>query len=148
MGHRHRSRGAGPSVLAGLVILAVCLAGCRERERELAPVRGTVYHEGKPLAGGTIVFAPDADRGGHGPLAVGEIHSDGTFTLHTGDRPGAVPGWHRITVMDASPRADPGQSHKADRRPRLPLEYSDPDRSGQRYEVEAGRSNVLELHLD
>jgi hypothetical protein len=135
-------------MLGGLAILAVCLAGCGERERELAPVHGTVYHQGKPLAGGTIVFAPDPDRGGHGPLAVGEIQGDGTFTLRTGERPGAVPGWHRITVMDASPRSDPGQSRKADHGPRLPLEYSDPDRSGQRYEVEAGRSNVLELHLE
>ena len=116
--------------------LLVLLAGCGRAEVKLAPVQGRVLYRGRPLAGGTIVFTPDADRGGSGPLACGEIGPDGHYTLHTGDEPGAVPGWHKITVAGA----------RGDRL--LPRRYSDPEGSGQGREVKAGQTNSLDLDLE
>ncbi len=110
-------------------------AGCGSRESERAPVRGQVFFQGRPLAGGTIVFAPDPERGGRGPLALGEIDAEGRYTLRTGDQPGAVPGWHRVTVAAADSEAA------------LPRRYRDPDHSGLARQVQAGQSNVIDLKL-
>src|SRR5207249_4096885 len=84
------------SAFAWCGALALLAAGCGQRETPLAPVSGRVFYRGQPLPGGTIVFTPDSERGGSGPLACGEIGQDGRYTLHTGTQPGAVPGWHRI----------------------------------------------------
>ena len=123
--------------LALAAVLAA--AGCNGDEPQLAPVRGTVYYRGEPLRGGVIVFVPDDSRGGSGPMAQAEIGPDGTYTLLTEGKKGAVPGWHRITV--AGPAA-PGSP------PLLPARYNQPDLSGQSREVEPGRVNVIDLHLD
>ena len=116
--------------------LLVLLTGCGRPDVKLAPVTGRVFYRGQPLAGGTIVFTPDADRGGSGPLACGEIGADGRYTLRTGDEAGAVPGWHKVTV--AGGRDDT----------LLPRKYSDPEGSGQGREVKAGQGNVLDLELE
>ena len=136
-----------PVTLTAL-LLTLLAAGCGGSADRFAPVRGTVFYKAAPLRQGSIVFTPDPLRGGSGPLARAEIQPDGSYSLQTDGGPGAVPGWHRITVMGPSPRSDPGHSRKTEGGPRLPLQYSDPQRSGQRYEVEPGRANVLELHLE
>src|SRR5262249_16864181 len=84
----------------GLLLVAV---GCGPSEVPLAPVSGQVFYQGKPLAGGTIVFAPDHERGASGALARGEIGPDGHYVLSTDERPGAVLGWHRITIAASAP---------------------------------------------
>jgi hypothetical protein len=117
-------------------LLLVLGAGCAPSDGERVPVRGQVFYRGQPLAGGTIVFTPDADRGGRGPLALGEIGADGRYSLRTGDRQGAVPGWHRVTVAGAG--GDPS----------LPRRYRDPEHSGLRRQVQADRANVIDLSLD
>jgi hypothetical protein len=122
-----------PGWAAWFLLLA---AGCGPGMEERAPVQGQVFYRGRPLAGGTIVFTPDAERGGRGPLALGEIGADGRYTLRTEGRPGAVPGWHRITV--AAGRG-PDDS--------LPRRYRDPERSDLSRQVRAGQANVFDLHL-
>jgi hypothetical protein len=123
-----------------VVILCAMLplaCGCGRGQPTLAPVSGRVFYRGQPLAGGTIVFTPDPDRGGKGPLACGEIGADGRFTLSTGTQPGAVVGWHRVTVA-----ARPGA------RPALPRRFSDPDLCDKCVEVKGGQMNQPELHLE
>jgi hypothetical protein len=103
-------------------------------------VRGHVYFHGAPLAGGAIVFTPDPDRGGRGPLACARIGDDGAYVLVTGPDSGAVAGWHRVTfqarAMDAPVDA------------RLPARFSDPETSQQSGEVKAGQDNVIDFHLE
>jgi hypothetical protein len=63
--------------------------------------------EGKPAAGGVVVFAPIDDpdttgrkQGNPGREARGEVAADGTFSLTTigiPPKPGAVTGPHRVT---------------------------------------------------
>ena len=120
------------------LMLAALLAGCSRPEGELAPVQGQVFYRGRPLPGGTIVFTPDPERGGRGPQAIAEIDAEGRYTLLTGGKKGAVPGWHLVTI--ASQGDAPSE--------RLPGRYRDPDLSGQRVEVKASRANQCDLQLD
>ncbi len=120
-----------------LAFLAVSV-GCEGGADELAPVSGQVFYRGQPLAGGTIVFAPDPERGGHGPLACGAIGPDGRYALCSEGRHGAVAGWHRITIAPTDFSGDTP----------LPRHYSDPEHSGLSREVQAGKPNAIDLHLD
>ena len=121
-----------------LVIVASLPAACSGPAAELAPVNGRVFYRGRPLAGGTIVFTPDPERGGRGPQAVAEIDAQGRYALSTGGKPGAVPGWHVITI--ASPAGSGGAG--------LPGRYRDPDLSRQRAEVKRDQANRCDLYLD
>jgi hypothetical protein len=121
------------------------ILGCG-REDKFTPVRGQVFYQGQPLMGGTIVFTPDAERGGHGPLAFGEIGSDGRYTLHTGDRLGAVSGWHRVSIAPASSAGSP-VSNSASSALALPRKYGDPEQSGLLREVQPGKSGEQDFHL-
>jgi hypothetical protein len=97
-----------PRTFIVAILLCFLLAGCKVDPYELVPVTGKVTScEGKPAAGGVIVFAPidDPDKTGRksgnpGREARGEVAADGTFSLTTigiPPKPGAVAGPHRIT---------------------------------------------------
>jgi hypothetical protein len=133
---------------AGLVLL-VLAAGCGHDEPALAPVRGRVFYRGSLLTGGSIVFTPDADRGGQGPLARGDIRADGSFTLSADGRPGAAPGWHRVSVVsfEAPPTKPPGADF-ADVHSLLPRKYAAPDLSGLDAFVKPDEDNVIDFHLE
>jgi hypothetical protein len=121
----------------GAAALALLLAaGCGDNGPSLTRVQGTVYYKGVPLKGGTVVFTPDPERGGQGPMALAEIRPDGTYSLRTDGDKGAVPGWHRITVSPA------------DRRSAFPRRYADPELSGISREVQPDRVNTIDLRLD
>lgn len=126
-------------ILLSFVAFALLMGGCGDSEPELTPVRGKVYFQGNPLRSGVIVFTPNPDRGGTGPLATATIQSDGTYVLRSGDRPGAVAGWHRVSVL--SPL-----SPKSKEAP-LPRKYSDPALSGQNGNVKPGAENTIDFHL-
>ena len=125
----------------GLVLLA--LAGCGGEDK-LAPVQGRVLYRGQPLDGGTIVFTPDADRGNAGPLAMAEIKADGRYVLSTGGKPGAVPGWHRVTVAPRSQSQQAGTPQLFN----LPRHFSHAEHSGQCHEVKAGMGNNIDIPLE
>ncbi len=134
-----------PAVL-GFVLILVC--GC-SHEDDLSPVRGRVRFKGQALHGGSIVFTPNPDKGGRGELAVGEIASDGTFELKTGDRHGAVAGWHRVTIAAVEMSADKTAGGLySDVRPLLPRRYAVPDLSGLERQIKAGEENVFEFDLE
>jgi hypothetical protein len=116
----------------------VLLLGCGRSSDPLAPVHGQVFYRGKPLVGGTIVFTPDPQRGGHGPQAWAEIDPEGNYHLQTTGRNGATPGWHCVTI--APSKNDPSV--------RLPARYCDPEQSGQHFEVKPACVNLCDLHLE
>jgi hypothetical protein len=83
------------------------LSGCGGGLYELAGVQGTVLTcEGKPAAGGVVVFYPIDDpkttgrpQGNPGREARGTVADDGTFSLTSigmSPAPGAVTGRHRV----------------------------------------------------
>jgi hypothetical protein len=128
--------------LASLILLAL-VAGCGDPKPVLAPVRGHVTFRGAPLTGGAIVFTPDPERGGNGPLACGRIDSEGGFVLVTGQDFGAVPGWHRVTFKALTPDAPSAAPETL-----LPARFSNPETSGQSGEVKPGQGNVIDFRLE
>ncbi len=130
--------GWNPKIPLGLLLVApLFAAGCGKGDApKLAAARGTVHYRGVPLQGGFIVFTPDAERGGSGPLAQAELGTDGTFTLQTESQPGAVPGWHRVTIgtLDAASA--------------LPARYRNPELSQQSHEVKPDVVNVFDIRLE
>ena len=119
-----------------LVALGVLALGCGEHAATpLAVVRGLVTFRGAPLPAGFVVFTPDDEYGGRGPCATGTIGPDGRYTLATDGASGVAPGKHRVTV--AGPDGW-----------RLPEKFLDPQASGLRAEVVAGRENVVDFKLE
>jgi hypothetical protein len=136
-------RGTAAAVL--LLLAGGCGGGTTS---SLTTVKGKVSYRGRPLATGTIVFAPDAVRGNHGALARAAIQPDGTYALQTDDAPGAAPGWYRVTVIALD--STPPTSGKSFAVPRslLPDKYRDPQLSGLSCEVKAERVNGINFNLE
>lgn len=120
--------------------LALLLFGCDGPATDPVPVRGQVKFQGQPIAGGSIVFAPDTERGPGRDLAIGRIEADGSYRIETDKGPNVAPGWYRISIVAASP-ARHGFT------PRLPDKYRDPLRSGLEGQVRAGGENVFDFDL-
>jgi hypothetical protein len=135
-------RRTSASVVVGLVLLSCTSCGQQAKQREM--VHGQVRYRGAALAGGTIVFTPDAELGGDGPMAVAEIKPDGSYALTTGNAAGAPSGPYRVTVASEAP-LPPDAAKPA---VVLPRKYSDPAQSGLKREVKAGEVNVINFDLD
>src|SRR5688500_11985263 len=82
-----------------LTLCAASLAGCERSSEPLVVVTGNVLYRRVPLHTGTVVFTPDAARGGSGPAAHAEIQKDGGYRLRTSGADGVPVGWHRVTVL-------------------------------------------------
>jgi hypothetical protein len=121
--------------LLAFCCLALFSVGCSKSEDKLAQIQGKVYYHGVPLHGGTIVFVPDADRGGHGPELAAEIRPDGSYSLKGENGQGVNPGCYRVTIA-------------ADAADALPERYSDPDKSGEMHEIKPGVVNIVDIRLD
>jgi hypothetical protein len=87
-------------VIVGAVALAHAGCDAKHADRPTYPVNGEVLRGGKPAAGGTVQFVHQTDSG---VRAVGEIGSDGKFTLSTfvgGEkRAGAVEGPYKVVLV-------------------------------------------------
>lgn len=121
-------------------LVSLLVIGCARDPGPREQVRGRVYFQGQPVPGGTIVFTPDPDRTGAGPLARGIILTDGSYDLGSGPDKGAMVGWHRVTFMPASQPA--GYLSFP-----LPAKYADPEQAGQICEVKQGQANIIDFHL-
>ncbi len=89
-----------------LVAAGGTFAGCNEAPFDLAPVRGTVTLDGRPVTQGKVMFAPIRTGQGleAGKPAIGLIQSDGSFKLSTyTDGDGAVIGEHWVTIFGPDP---------------------------------------------
>jgi len=71
-----------------LIAVLLLLAGCRDENAGLVPVKGKVTYKGKPVPNGTINFMPDSGRS-----AYAEIKPDGSYSLM------AIPATHKVVVM-------------------------------------------------
>jgi hypothetical protein len=94
----------------------------------LIPVSGEVQLDGKPLADCAVTFAPVAG----GPTASGTTDAQGVFQLSTINRPGAVPGKHRVALTKQRYVSDRGRQHYVFL---TPEKYANPQTSGFRKTV-------------
>lgn len=134
--------------LAFVLLATLNLTGCGGTSDGPAAATGKVSYRGQPLPHGTIVFTPDAVRGGTGLPVRAEIQPDGSYRLKTADAAGMPPGWYRVTVAavdTASPA--PGMPF-AGPRSLLPVKYRDPEQSGLLCEVKAGKENAINFNLE
>ena len=123
-------------VFLGLVLL---LTGCNRSPPPQVPVRGQVLVNGQALRGGTVVFTPDDKRGARGPVSFAVLDGGGTFNLASENGPGAVHGWHRITVAPPPESSDLIAGLER---------YRHPDLSGLEFEVRDSRDNMVTLNLE
>ncbi|HYH64437.1 MAG TPA: hypothetical protein VD866_07040 [Urbifossiella sp.] len=72
------------------------------------PVKGRVTVDGAPLAGGLVIFYPDASRGNESPVEPrGRTNRRGEYQLRAEGQAGIAPGWYRVAVVPRQP--DPGE---------------------------------------
>lgn len=84
----------------GVLIFGIVGCGPSDFVGGTVPVQGKVMVDGKPANHGSVTYWPDAAKGNTSKYeAVGVIGSDGTYTLSTRNKPGALPGAYKVTVM-------------------------------------------------
>jgi hypothetical protein len=117
---------------AALVLGAFVTAatGCSETGPQLAPVSGVITLDGKPLAGGSIVFQPTAPPGttAAGKGSSGNCDDQGRYTLATIDgKSGAIVAEHRVRIYGPKSQKlasdDSGRGETASR-DIVPLKYN------------------------
>ena len=115
-----------------------------------APVSGTVWYQGKPVAGALVTFVPEA-KGAR--VASGSTDAKGKYRLGTfRSNDGAVLGRHRVGIRaEAAPEGPPRAADDVQgKRGKLltPARYANPETSGVTVDVEAGKNNVFDFHLE
>ena len=139
-------------MLATLGLAILVMTGCGGPEGpELAPVKGTVTYQGKPVENAGVTFTPT--KGGP---ATAQTNAQGEFTLQTLGKDGAVLGDHVVTIakmdsaaVDAS-KGDPGRSPPAPSAPPkslIPVKYAHPEKSGVKQTVKADGPNEFKIDL-
>lgn len=89
------------SFFGALVLVA---AGCGKSGEKLHPVKGKVTLKNEPLKAGMVTYFPDAAKGNKSTTnPSGQIQSDGSYTLSTGERSGAPAGWYKVVVTTTTP---------------------------------------------
>lgn len=125
-------------------VLALLGGGCGSKAPEVGPatVKGRVLLNGQPVAGGLVVFAPNADRGSSGKPAFAETGPDGSYSLQL-DRASAIPpGWYRISLAPP-PMLAPAPGAVA-----FPAKLARPDLSGLEREIKPGKDHVFEFAVE
>lgn len=102
-------------------------------------MRGVVTVDGKPLAGGRLMFAPVASAGLRaGKTGFADIQADGSYAVSTyGSKDGAVVADHWVTVLSTGSDAAMTQLRGAAR-------VTFPTRQT----IRSGEENVVDLPLD
>jgi hypothetical protein len=128
--------------------LAACIIGCGGGavSAPTGEVQGVVTYQGKPVPDVNVTFTPDKGRPGYGTT-----DAQGKFTISTfGDRDGAVPGTHKVTITDTREIPMPGTpeaEQAANTPPPFPPKYSDPAQSDLTADVKEGQVNEVTLTL-
>ncbi len=80
------------------VLSVVCAFACSTGDG-LSPVEGKVVFKSEPIKGVVVTFHPKDGDPIKAIRPVGQTKEDGTFTLLTGDKPGAPAGEYVVTFV-------------------------------------------------
>ncbi len=83
--------------VVGILLLVLCLAGCRENVPALHPVRGQVTLGGKPFERLLVYLHPQDAAISQYTLGVGETDANGALTLRSTAGDGLAEGNYRVT---------------------------------------------------
>ncbi|MDR3637057.1 MAG: carboxypeptidase regulatory-like domain-containing protein [Isosphaeraceae bacterium] len=111
---------------------------------KLVPVKGTVKIKGKPLRGVVVTFLPPKWSASNG-----ETDADGSYTLETARKPGALPGEYKVAIsylvsadgqpQGLAPRSSMSPSlGMSTAQEKLPAEFSDLGRTTLKATVPSG----------
>lgn len=119
-----------------LLLLAVVIAGCRDRGVALptAPVTGTVIYNGKPLGFGKVIFFHPS-----GHPAGSNIAADGSFKMN------AYTGENRVAIecYDVDrPGSTKARSRMGNDKSLIPSHYANPSTSGLTFEVKSDENKA------
>lgn len=90
-----------------VAVALVCAAlGCSKTSKKY-PVKGVVKLDGAPVAGATVTFLPDGEKG---QPASGMTDSQGNFTLSTNNVDGAMAGNYKVTISKTKAAEQAGGS--------------------------------------
>jgi hypothetical protein len=99
------------------LMLSICVGlsiGCGSESVKLVPASGRVTVNGKPLTAGTVTFRPDKSKGNtFGGEPMGELNSEGVYTIETNGKPGAPLGSYKVTIMSSGPTTEDNTKVKA-----------------------------------
>lgn len=129
-------------VAATSLCLALASAGCGSDGLQLTPVDGVVMLDGKPLAGASILFQPEAG----GRPATGLTDAQGKFvltTLEEGD--GAHVGVNKVSVAKqevVAPKKKLEEGEFEAIKFITPVKYASPNTSGLTVDVQPGMGQV------
>jgi hypothetical protein len=130
------------------------LPGCGPGGARLVPVVGKVMVGDKLLTmdantTGTVILYPDKAKGNDSlEEPRGTLDSSGTFKIFTGTKPGAAPGWYKVTV-DAARVIDPKNPYHSASSWLHPERYIDKEKSKLAFEVvENAAPGAFDLKLD
>jgi len=127
-------------LLPGLVVLGL-FAGCSQSET--VPVTGTVMLDGQPAANADVIFTPTKGR-----VASGHTDASGRFTLSTlKPDDGAVPGEHKVTVVEYYPPGKPPPMTPSGAPSRFPANYAETTQTPLKVTVERGAKNDFTLEV-
>lgn len=144
-----RSQSLSTALLGLMLLMSGCGGG--PKGPALAPAKGVVLYQGKPLTTGQICFMPDKSKGTQGPMASSSINEKGEFELRTfPPEKGAVIGFHKVIITSYKSTAfDPNNpSPPLQEISLIPARYGDEETSGLTAEVvkDAGK-NVYTFEL-
>ena len=159
--HRVAGRDVPWAVVSWMIVLGVVgVTGCGPTGPTVEPVSGTVFLDGAPVSGATVVLTPTAG----GLAATGLSGADGRFTVATVTAgkswPGAAQGEYSVTatkveaaagaVVDPNdPKYDPLASVNPGSGPKyvIPKDYGEQGTSGLTATITKGK-NDLKFELD
>ena len=145
------------------VLTALCavLCGCDRTPRltGLVNASGTLTHEGNPVEGASIMFAPAPGSSADNRAASAKTDASGRFTLMTlvpGD--GAFPGTYRVMVnkteaagggaIESTGDAPTRFSDDRTRIDYLPQKYRNPETSGIEITIPPKGTKTIEINLE
>jgi hypothetical protein len=124
-------------ITAGMLIAVTALSGC-ERAPKLRPgwviISGTVTYQGKALPGGEVMWCIDKD--GVAVLRGGPIRENGSFSLD------APIGRAKVAIHNADVKKT-----QPSRYVEIPAKYTDVEKSGLTYDVNAGENSNVKIDL-
>ncbi len=124
---------------SALVLLPV---GCNKPASTNAGlVHGEATFQGRAMAGGLVVFTPNADRGCTGKMHTATISAEGHYRLAEGAKT-IAPGWYRVALADPIDWYGSEWSHA------FPAALRRPDLSGIEREVKAGQDHTFDFKIE
>ena len=129
------------------VVLCIAIGCSGPKGPKCYPVRGQVFYKGKPISEATVVMhrVRGDVEGNQKPIAY--TATDGTFQITTMTRgDGAPPGDYVITIELRAPQTI-GEEVVRNGAHMLPVQYSRPESSGQKFTVVEGENEIPAIKL-